>query len=483
MGGEVLPVGPFSGGLNIAQDARLISDNELSTCKNFDIGVNGELVLRRGGRTIAGPAWDVGSSAVLAVARIASGNDEVYASGIVGGVYSLQRNSNLHAPAWAAVRTYAANVRPGDGVQYNNKLWIPTTGSGTADGISVDIASKAVTTVPTMPKGTKSFIYKNRMFVFDEGAYRVYYSASLFPDNWPAANFFDINPGDGEPIVAAIVSGESVIFFKQNSTWILYYDTDPGLGSIRQLNTDVGVTTKNSVAVVANDVYVLSNRGVQRLTNSFYEDISKNLDLFNLRTALTIDTSNDYIRPFGGKLLARLKTPTGFRYFVYGLETNVWTEYVFTPTVGVFERVEDADHNEHYLAASPTSTNFYVYTPYGDNTGVTEELSASAATKFYDYGDSAGWKRIFWHSAEAKSSHAFSIQIKPGEDQVGSTTFHALPASSHYEIFKNFLGQRFRTVQYSIFAGGAGTLGGNFTFVSGSVAVAAKKRVVQRETV
>lgn len=482
MGGEVIPVGPFTGGLNIAQDARLISENELAVCKNFDIGNSGQLILRKGIRTDATPVGLTnGLSSIIAVTRIPTADDEIYLQGSLGGSYTLYWKSGIHN-AWNALYTYAANVYAADGVQYNSKLWIPTTGAGAAAGISVDIVTHAVTAVAGMPKGAKAFIYKNRMFTFDTGSYRVYYSASLDPSSWPVANFFDINPGDGEPIISAVVSGESIIFFKNNSTWVLYYDSDPGLGTLRQLNTDIGVTSRDAVTVIANDVYVMNNRGVYRLTNGYYEDISKNLDLFNLRTTNPSQLINDYIRPLGDKLICRLVTSTGYRYFVYSLEASVWTEYTFPSRVDAPFRVEDTDHSEHFI--SSTELNYTsTLSPYGTVSLITEEPLAQASTKFYDYGDPAGFKRIFWFSGEIKSSHAFVLQARPGQGAALVSTNHAAPLSTNFEIFKNFLTRRFRTIQYSIFAGGGGSLNGSFTFNSGSVSVAAKKRVVARETV
>lgn len=479
MGGSPVTLGPFSGGLNLSRSARVIEENELAECKNFDINIRGELFNRPGVRSHAGPGWDANAE-VLAVAKRSTTINEIYAQGSVGGTYSVFYTGSVHSLSWTNLINYAAGDKAGDAIQYFNKMWIPGLGP-TAVGYSVDIATHAVATVAGMPKGTNSFIYKDRMFIFDTAAYRVYYSAATDLTNWPAANFFDINPGDGEPILAALVSGESIMFFKQNSTWILYYDSDPGLGVLRKLNTDIGVTGKNAATVINNDVYVVGYRGVYRVTNGFFEDVSMNLDIFKHRSATTADSIKDYVRALSDRMIVRIASNAGgYRYFVMFLETGIWTEYTFPTAIGAFHRFQDSDNLDHYVGFAENA-NLYIFTPYGDNPGVDAPV-ATFSTKRFDYGDPAGWKRLFWFSGEIASTHAFTMSVTPDSKTAATvTTNHAAPPEFISTIVKSFLSQRFRTIQYKVTAGG--TSGSKFVFLNGSVSVEPKKRVTQRETV
>jgi hypothetical protein len=474
VGGSTIPVGPFKGGLNLSRSPRVIKDNELASCINFDIGNEGELILRPGVRAFAGTAW-AANPEILGIAKISASVNEIYAQGIVGGVNAVYWNNNVHAPVWTNIITYAAGDKAGDFLQYNDKVWIPGVGP-TAVGKSVTISGHAVANVAAMPKGTKSFMYKDRMFLFNKDDYTVYYSAATDPTNWPAANFFKINTGDGEPIISALVSGESIIFFKQNSSWILYYDSDPGLGTLRKLNTDVGVTSEDAVTVFKNDVYTMGHRGVYRLTNNFFEDISENLDIFKLRSGVTSDLTKDFICPLGDRLLIRVNTPTGYRYFVFFLETLVWSEYTFPVNLGIFKRFQDADSVDHYVAPNEAGTTLYAMTPYGANPGADQPVG-SFATKLFDYGDSAGWKRLFWFSIEAQSDGIFTLSVKSDQSPQIDTVQPA-PMSAAPGIFKGFLSRRFRTIQYFLVA-----VGPNFTFFSGTIMAEAKKKVVANATI
>lgn len=476
MAGSPIPVGPFPGGLNISRPARLIKDNELASCVNFDIGDQGELFLRPGVRAFAGAGGVAGSGEILTVAKISNTVNEIYHQlQEIAGTYTVYSSPSIHAPVWTSRIAYTGTDKAGDALQYNDKLWIPGVGP-TAVGKQITLATHAVADVPGMPKGVKSFMYKDRMFVFNTNDYTVYYSANTDPSSWPALNYFKINTGDGEPIISAIVSGESVIFFKQNSAWILYYDSDPGLGTIRKLNTDIGVTSEESAAISKNDVYTIGNRGIYRLTNNFFEDISKNLDIFKFRSAATTDLTKDYISFLGDRLLVRVNTATGYRYFVFFLETLAWTEYTFPTNLGPFKRFQDADSVEHYIAANEQGTTLYALTPYGANPGADAPVG-SFATKFFDYGDSSGWKRLFWFSIEAKTNGTFTISVK-SDESAKVDTVEPIPSANVFGIFKAFLSRRFRTIQYSLTA-----VGPEFTFVSGTVLADAKKKVIDAATV
>lgn len=481
MGGEVIPVGPFPDGLNIADDPRSLTEGELSVCTNFDIDRRGGLKLRQGLLSVNGPAGQtVGNSEMLAVSRSVGSADSVFMSGYntATGKYRVWQAASIHAPVWTNRHEYTSG-KAGTALQYNSSIWVPNA-TVAGGGLQFNHLGTTVVSVPAMPVGNKAFIYKDRMFLFDSNSYRVYYSTSLDPSLWPAANFFDINAGDGEPIRSAVISGESVIFFKQNSTWILYFDTDPGLGTLRKLNTDVGVSGPDSTCVLSNDVYVINYAGVFRLTNSFFESISDKLDLVQVRGNMASQSEQDFITPIGDKrLLVRVYTEAGtYRYFVYHIDFNAWTEYSFNTSLDLPIQYRDADNYEHYVAVSKSDGNVHTISA-GEDTTATEFPVGVFTTKSYDYGDAAGWKRMFWFSVEARATHAFSVSTITDSETLN--TAHVAPANSTYGIFKNFLSNRFRTIKYSLTAGG--NSGEVFELIQGTVSVSAKKRVVDRETV
>lgn len=120
-------------------------------------------------------------------------------------------------PSWAS--TYRVSY-----ADMNQKCWITGWGgAGAANSIPVSWNGSTIAWVDTMPQAAYSLAMSNYMFTANTVANpsRVQWSALTDPTTWPAANFVDVNPNDGFPIVGLFYDGQSLCILKSNSMWKL----------------------------------------------------------------------------------------------------------------------------------------------------------------------------------------------------------------------------------------------------------------------
>lgn len=103
-------------------------------------------------------------------------------------------------------------------VDMNSKAWI--CGQG-ATSVSWDGTTQSYVTA--FPSANYSVSYSNYIFAANTSANpsRVSWSSLLDPTTWPAANFVDVSPNDGFPIVGMFLDGQSIVILKTNSAWKL----------------------------------------------------------------------------------------------------------------------------------------------------------------------------------------------------------------------------------------------------------------------
>lgn len=83
---------------------------------------------------------------------------------------------------------------------------------------------------------------------------RVVWSDVNNPDVWPALNFIDVEPNDGDKIVDVITFKDSVYVFKKRSIYRMVITGNPGADAflIRPFSRNIGCWAKNSVRVIPN---------------------------------------------------------------------------------------------------------------------------------------------------------------------------------------------------------------------------------------
>jgi hypothetical protein len=93
------------------------------------------------------------------------------------------------------------------------------------------------------------------MYIVPGTGSRVRFSALADLTVWDSANFFDLGSGDGQDAIDILVYNDNVFMFKQDSTYVLSFDTAPKEGTLRRISDEIGVSGVNCT-VIYNNVLV-----------------------------------------------------------------------------------------------------------------------------------------------------------------------------------------------------------------------------------
>ena len=93
---------------------------------------------------------------------------------------------------------------------------------------------------------------------------RLYYSEPLEPECWPAANFLDIEPGDGDRLMGAVSNFDRLVICKRRKTYVMTFREIPALEVIvpSRISSDIGCIAPRSFAQVESGSVWLSDRGL-----------------------------------------------------------------------------------------------------------------------------------------------------------------------------------------------------------------------------
>lgn len=117
--------------------------------------------------------------------------------------------------------------------------------------------------VATIPAGAWAVWFRNYMFVGGVASYpnRIYFSNLGDPETYTAADYIDIEPGDGDALTGGIVSGPDKIFFTKRHS--VHYLTGAGTNtfSVYPLVKDFGIASFRSLVNVGGDVWGVTPGG------------------------------------------------------------------------------------------------------------------------------------------------------------------------------------------------------------------------------
>jgi len=259
----LIKVNRFSG-LNNRDAAGRIQDSELMECQNFDLGRAGELIRRTGINQLISGVGASGNVYLLGLFQTSTVSQILFRVGVQ--LYYYDGNN------FTLIGTYN-NME--QGVQYADKFYIVRR-----DDVILQWDGAALTTIPTSPSGTTCRIYKDRMFVsnsFGPFPSRVYYSkvADFSTAGWNAlGSFVDVQPGDGDVVVAFALLQDNFIIFKAFSTWILYVAPDVTAWQLRNASPEIGCTSKYTPREIEGFLYFVGPRGVYKTDGSTFDEIS-----------------------------------------------------------------------------------------------------------------------------------------------------------------------------------------------------------------
>ena len=435
-------IGPFVGGLNSYSDPTAVGDNEVTDIVNFDIDLDGSLYSRypitvedtfdeipsTGRLDLLGFYIDPTGVRYLIVSRPGPG---------------ITQARNEETGVWS---TIAANFAATVMVQYANRAYLVAAGDEVDPGGYWEPVG-GFTAIATMPKGNTACIYKERLFISGSGvnANRVYFSNAADFGTWnTGVNFFDARSGDGQSIIKLTIFQDTIVIFKQNSTYVFSYDSAPSRGAVRIINTAIGCTNNNCVVEHENSLYVLHEDGVYQLANW-------NFTMINLKVPLIYTRPNsDYdvvasISVIADRLAIRYYGST----YIFNLRNATWTKWVeaqdylrFTKWVRVPPKNPD-DVEKYYGGAAysvnDVSRNLLRWSPQYD-VGTGESMYCYVKTKVFDFNVAYTFKRLFWWGVDMLNRKNLSYTVHPVQYTRGIThaemaayTHTQLSAGSHLQ--------------------------------------------------
>lgn len=311
-------------GLNLEQNARSIEDGQLSECVNFNLERGGELTKRQGLIKVNSGAV-LGSNAVTILGHyLTSTHSQII---VKAGDNVFYSNDGI---TFTLIGAYPTATY---GVQYNSKFYIIRS---SAEMVEWDGAAASVVT--GSPSGTFGIIHKERMFVLNSVAAgslnsRYYFSSpgNVTSTGWPSTNFIDVQPGDGDFLVAMAIIQDLLIIFKGKTTWALYTQGTTTDWVQRNLSYEVGCISKYSIQLAQDYIYFSGESAIYRTDGASFEKISEAIgSLIEDRIVNLTTVNQDSFAYWENKLICLIAPDASTkRYFVYHFKSNGWTEWEF----------------------------------------------------------------------------------------------------------------------------------------------------------
>jgi hypothetical protein len=335
-----LKIGPYAGGINQYSDISAIADDEMVDCTNFDIDLDGSLKSR--------PPWRLLTSAFTTTA-VGSVPPQSFQLILMTGTYDairfiiVQTNHTgvdgvyiyLLDGGGAGTLTLIAAGDYSAAVRYNDDIFIvPSLAAGLSLGTGqrYHLVTAVTTAVANMPRGYSATVYKDRMWISGRRTSptpsRLFFSTLADFTLWPGANFFDINPGDGDATQDMVVYQDNLMVFKDGATYVLSYDSNVAQAVLQVVNNDVGVFGPRCVAVYENSVFLLKYNQVYEMVNYDFTRVSVKLpfEYDNTTPGTVADQAWKYstwLRVCGDRLVVRFYN----RLYVYHLRLRAWTRW------------------------------------------------------------------------------------------------------------------------------------------------------------
>lgn len=426
---DVLRLGPFVGGLNTASDPSAIADAELTECLNFELDLDGSIVSRPPIQTDAVHGGWTERIRALGVGVFPTGN-YVIGSNTNGVYYYL-------SGAWTLI---TATFEAACMVQYADSLWLIAKPGSANPGGQWDPTGGFVAQA-NLPKGEAAVVFKERLFVapgknattdasrlvFSEPANFLDYNGATGGNQAaPGVDFIDVAKGDGQKLVDVIVYRGNLLLFKEDSTYVLAYETNPTDAVVEPISRTVGATQRRCVAEYENTIYIYHEGSIYELINYDFNKINVKCKFVTdlSKPAGTTRAEDVFMTRFGDRLLIRYFN----RIYVYGIRTRVWSRW---------ESANDYLHNIGPLVEMPSNVSASVDTVYYAGSSLTEHtkfyrmndgfnasfrekqdasnvtINARIITKNYDIAASHLFKRLFWWGADVLTNNSVTGTVQP----------------------------------------------------------------------
>lgn len=408
---EEIRLGPFVGGLNTFSDPTAIGDTEVAVLVNLENDMDGSLVNRP-------PLAQIG--ATLPGSDGFGINVLGFYEGPANVKYLIASNRNnatyyFDGAAWILITdTFAATAM----AQYRDNLWLVAPPTSPNPGGSWKPASGFVADV-NMPKGGCALAAKDRVWI-GQGAdatvdgTKIYFSSLVVAELvWPATKLmFHVGSGDGQNVVDIGVYFESLLIFKQGSTYRYTFTGDPALGVLSRISDNIGAIAKGCFAGFKNDIYVLFDNKVYLFSNYNYDELNMKvpLEADNPSAVLSEQAS---ISVWADRVFVQYYDIT----YVYSLNTRTWSTWSSTSVdyMGRFWGIpgKQGDIPIAYTYRTAKTGFLGLYRCLDRVTTVSETMTCRLVTKNYDYQTSNRFKRLISWGVDLISKVAITTKVTP----------------------------------------------------------------------
>lgn len=180
----------------------------------------------------------------------------------------------------------------------------------------------------------------------DEQPNALFYSKQQQVEAVPALNNFLVGPAN-DAILRIAALRNSLIIIKEKGVYRLTGET-PSSFVVTPLDLTVFCKSAESVVVLANQVFMLTNQGVVAITDNGVQVVSREIEpYFNPLLTYSNISSKCFALGYESERQYMISVPTttadttATQMFVYNIFTRCWTRWTFAMSAGIIESVTD----------------------------------------------------------------------------------------------------------------------------------------------
>lgn len=338
----------FTGGLNNRQSRQNLAANESPDCLDVVFNARGGFVSRRGYRTVSTQASLSGG---YVGGQFSAGTEVLWGIDNAGGLWTWTGST------FTSVTTSlpADASRTVNGVAWGNKLYFANWLNGGSllmrywNGTAFTTLTNTVNNNYSAPTGGNAPLarlvcdHSGHMFWADtvesgvRYRSRVRWSHPLQPEDFAAADYFDIDPDDETDQITGLVPfKDSLLVFKRRAVYAIFgYDRDSFV--VQRIATGAGVAAVQCVSVNAGVAYWWSIDGnVYAYNGRGIVPIGDRMNVGVVDGSLVSSSETNRVLWVENQLFVSLLKSDGSRtLFVYDPsvgKTGAWTRWSFAPT-------------------------------------------------------------------------------------------------------------------------------------------------------
>lgn len=291
----------------------------------------------------------------------------------------------------------------------------------------------------TGPSGTHLTLFKDRLFAINSlhtsgQESRLYFTDAQNYTSWPANNFIDVAPANGEFCVCTVVFNDQLIVFKNKSTWVLTADGQPTSWVMRTLHPTIGCVGRGTPLIISGFVYFLSGDGVYRTDGTTFERISEPIDSTIKGLTSSLVSSSVLARDavfYDDKYILLLPDTLGAcdRAYVYDTRVQQWSRWMFGSGVDISGVVPYQEPTPPFLwLGHRTSPIAYYMGQFGNIPvdGTASNYTVNWQSKMLTHGEAMSYKR----------NYMVGLDVGPMSDELQNVTIShrkdaTIPGVSH----------------------------------------------------